>query len=156
LVRPHAEFDSLVLAGHSAGGQLALWATSRLVAAGTPVRGVLALAAVCDLAEAYRLDLDGGAVGDLLGGGPEEVPDRYAAGDPLALLPLGVPVRLLHGMTDEIVPVEFSRRYQAVAQLAGDRVALTELPDTGHFPVIDPRSAAWPTVLAELRAVAPP
>ena len=35
-------------------------------------RGVVALAPVADLAEAYRLDLDGGAVAALLGGGPDE------------------------------------------------------------------------------------
>ena len=35
-------------------------------------RGVVALAPVADLAEAYRLDLDDGAVAALLGGGPDE------------------------------------------------------------------------------------
>ena len=69
-----------VLVGHSAGGHLALYVRG----ARAPARsaGVLALAPVADLAEAYGLDLDAGAVAALLGGGPDEVPDRYAAADP--------------------------------------------------------------------------
>ncbi|HWG99022.1 MAG TPA: alpha/beta hydrolase fold domain-containing protein, partial [Pilimelia sp.] len=70
-----------VVVGHSAGGHLALW-----LAATAPrrLRGVLALAPVADLAAAHELDLDGGAVAALLGGGPADVPDRYAAADPAA------------------------------------------------------------------------
>src|SRR5262249_53337148 len=38
-----------IVAGHSAGGQLALWAATQV-----PTSGVLALAAVADLTEGYR------------------------------------------------------------------------------------------------------
>src|SRR5439155_426604 len=67
-----------ILAGHSAGGQLALWYAGR---APERVRAVLALAPVADLTVGYRLGLGDGAVGALLGGSPEQVPDRYAATD---------------------------------------------------------------------------
>jgi hypothetical protein len=66
--------SEVVLAGHSAGGHLALWAAGELVRAGTPPRGVLALAAVSDLVEAYSLNLDNGAVALLVGGGPQRGP----------------------------------------------------------------------------------
>jgi acetyl esterase/lipase len=158
-----------ILAGHSAGGHLALWyagsaaggtgtaAGGTGTAAGatgagvTPVRGVLALAPVADLALAHRLGLDDGAVAALLGGGPDEVPDRYAAADPMRSLPLGVPTVIVHGTEDDRVPVEVSRSYVAAARAAGDDVSLVELRDTEHFAVIDPRSAVWSTILGAFR-----
>ncbi len=136
-----------VLSGHSAGGHLALWLASRV-----PNRGVLALAPVADLAEGYRLGLSSGAVGELLGGGPGEVPDRYAAADPIAQVPAPVPVTLVHGDADDTVPVELSRRYVA----AGGTARLVELPEVDHYAVITPGSGAWPAVLAELAALAGP
>lgn len=132
-----------VLLGHSAGGQLVLW-----YAAGNPVRGVLALAPVADLALAYRLDLDGGAVADLLGGGPEQRPQRYARVDPARLPAPPAPTVIIHGTRDRQVPIELSRSYQAAT---GGRARLVE-PAVDHFAVIDPQAAAWPTVVAALRS----
>lgn len=132
-----------VLAGHSAGGQLALWCAGTGVPAA--YAGVVALAPVADLHEAHRLDLDNGAVAALLGGSPEDRPDRYAAADPCRLPPPRLPVVLLHGADDEQVPVELSARY---AELTG--ADLRVLPGVGHFALIDPRSTAWPAVLAAL------
>ena len=133
-----------VLAGHSAGGQLALWYAAR---APGRVRAVLALAPVADLALAYRLGLGDGAVGALLGGGPDEVPDRYAAADPARHGPLPVPAVLVHGTEDDRVPVTVSRSYAAVA---GPAVRLVELPGIEHFGLIDPLSPAWAEVLRAL------
>ncbi|GGM00506.1 alpha/beta hydrolase family protein [Micromonospora yangpuensis] len=139
-----------ILLGHSAGGQLALH-----VAAVAPqtVAGVLALAPVSDLAEAYRLDLDGGAVAALLGGGPAEFPDRYAAADPRSRLPLRRRVVVLHGTLDQQVPVAMSRAFVATAQATGSEVELVELDRCEHFALIDPDSAAWPQVTSALRSL---
>ncbi len=138
-----------VLAGHSAGGQLALWAAGRV-----PCRGVLALAPVADLGRGYRLGLGDGAVGGLLGGGPAEVPDRYAAVDPARLLPLPVPVVVVHGDLDRQVPVGIGRDYVAAARRTGTDARLVELAGVEHFGLIDPLSAAWPAVLAALDGLA--
>jgi acetyl esterase/lipase len=155
----------VVLAGHSAGGHLALWAAGRhLLPRDVPwhpepgaqprIAGVVPLAPVCDLAACYRLGLGGGAAADLLGGGPEQQPQRYALADPARLIPLGVSVRIVHGIADDQVPCQMSRSYAARACAAGDDTVLTELPKFGHFGVIDPRSAAWPAVLAAFRGLA--
>jgi acetyl esterase/lipase len=147
----------IVYAGHSAGGHLALWAALRhRLPAPAPGRldsaprlaGVLALAPVADLAEAYRLDLDRGAVEAFLGGGPQDVPDRYAAVDPAALGAPAAPVVLVHGDRDDRVPVEMSRRYLALTACR-----LVELPGADHFALIDPESAVWPQVLEALRSL---
>ena len=138
-----------VLAGHSAGGQLALWAAGRV-----PCRGVLALAPVADLGRGYRLGLGDGAVGELLGGGPDEVPDRYAAVDPARLPPLPVPVVVVHGELDRQVPVGIGRDYVAGARRAGTGARLVELAGVEHFGLIDPLSSAWPAVLDALDSLA--
>ena len=139
-VRGAVDPAKVVLAGHSAGGQLALWCAGR----GLPAAhgGVVALAPVADLAEAFRLDLDGGAVLELMGGGPDQVPDRYERADPCQLPAPSTPVVLVHGRADAYVPVDLSRRYAAHS-----RAELHLLDGVGHFDLIDPLSAAWPTVL---------
>ncbi|HEY9377111.1 MAG TPA: alpha/beta hydrolase [Jiangellaceae bacterium] len=137
----------IVLAGHSAGGQLALWCAGH----GLPLEyvGVVALAPVADLAEAFRLDLDGGAVRELLGAGPDEVPDRYARTDPTRLPAPAVPVIVVHGSDDSAVPPQLSERY-AMHTAAELRL----LDGVGHFELIDPRSAAWPVVHDAIRGIA--
>jgi acetyl esterase/lipase len=142
------ETTGTILAGHSAGGHLALWYGATHDARGQSgpgaLLGVLALAPIADLAEAYRLNLDDGAVAALLGGGPEQWPDRYAAADPMGLDPPTAPVTLLHGTVDTRVPIAQSRAYAAKPD---GHVQLVELPGVEHFGLIDPDSSAWPEVL---------
>jgi len=142
--------DRTIVAGHSAGGHLALW-----VAGEVAVTGVVGLAPVADLVATYQLDLDAGAVHAFLGGGPAEVPERYAAADPMQRLPVGVPVRLVHGDADQLVPISFSQRYADAAAAAGDRIRLEVAVGSGHFALIDPQSAAWPAVVDAVATVAP-
>lgn len=124
------------LVGHSAGGQLAIWAALRDHA--SPVHKVVALAPVADLREAYDRGLGEGAVAALMGGSPAELSEEYTAADAAGLLPGRVPVTVVHGALDERVPVEMSRRLRGVEYV--------ELPDVEHFGLIDPLSPAWPTV----------
>ncbi|MGH3469242.1 MAG: alpha/beta hydrolase [Thermocrispum sp.] len=145
----------LVLLGHSAGGQLAVWAASRhRQPAGSPwrrcdageVAGVVSLAGICDLAAAAAADLNDGAVGDLLGG--RITGEKLALADPMRLTGGGVPTVLLHGDCDGAVPLEQSAAYAEAARAAGDPVTLRVLPGVGHFAVIKPGSAGWPAVVA--------
>lgn len=133
------DLKRVVAAGHSAGGQLALWlAAQQLV----DLRGVVPLAAVSDLRRAYALQMNGGVVGELMGGSPDRVPQRYAAADPMELLPIPPPQRVLHGTADDTVPFDMSQRFAK----ASKNSKLVALPGAGHFDLIDPRSKAWPIV----------
>jgi acetyl esterase/lipase len=151
-----------VLAGHSAGGHLALWAASRhRLPVGSPwrtqappARAAVGLAAVSELAECYRLGLGRQAARAFMGGGPERLAGRYAAADPVGLLPTGVRVRLVHGAADDTVPVGMSLDYAKRARAAGDDVTCQVLPEAGHFEVIDPLSGAWDAVFGQFFAAA--
>jgi len=152
------DLDRVALVGHSAGGQLVLWAAGDraladaavLPAAGVRPALVVSLAGVCDLAAAAAADLGDGAVHGFLGGGPDTVPQRYGAASPLAVVPLGVPQVLVHGGDDRKVPVDQSRAYAAVARTAGDPVQLITLAGVDHMALVDPAGAAWDATLSPL------
>lgn len=153
------DLQRVVAVGHSAGGHLALWLAARFRLPSTapfwrpdplPITGVLGLAALADLVTAAEQALCNGAVVDLLGGMPVDQRVRYALASPAARLPLGVPQSHLVGANDLIVPPVYLQAYLDKAHASGDDTTLTILPGVGHFELVDPTSAAWPTILAAL------
>ncbi len=144
------DLDRVFAAGHSAGGQLALWLASRGRLAEKselyrenplPIRGVLGLAAITDLAQ-YRVgppDSCHSSVEQLLGGGPDKFPVRYAETSPQQRLPLGVPQIFIQGENDPIVDPASVRAYIAAAKAAGDTAVVLPLPAAGHFEASVPR-----------------
>ncbi len=139
-----------VLLGHSAGGHLVAWAATLPTTAAV---AAVSLGGVLDLALAAELALDPAAgvsaVEALLGGRPDDVPDRYAAADPARLGRPLLPVTALHGEHDDVVPVELGLSY---GERTGQQVVV--LPGADHFGLIDPAAGAWPTVLHHLAAAA--
>jgi acetyl esterase/lipase len=157
---PRLDTTRVVLAGHSAGGQLALWAASRRPgedpggASPLRVRGVVSLAGITDL-RAYGAAPGGcnSSVHPLLGGTPAEHPGRYAAVSPVERVPLGVPVRFVHGAQDPIVPVAQSRALLDRMRAAGESAELTIVEGAGHFDVIAPQAEAWKAVVKAIRSL---
>ena len=148
------DLDRVVAIGHSAGGQLAVWAAGR---AGLPagavgsaprvrVTGVIAQGAILDLIQGAVDELTTPAVPEFLGGMPDQVPERYQLASPQARLPLDVPVRCLHARDDDIVPFSQSADYVRAARAAGADASVIEVPG-GHFGVIDPTAPAWQAAL---------
>ena len=145
------DLERVVAVGHSAGGHLALWLASRPgLPAGTPgaaprvtVAAAVSLAGVADLVAGADEGLGRDACQELLGGGPDDVPDRYAMASPMARLPLGVPLLAVHGDADDRVPISQSETFVAAAAAAGDRAELVALPGVDHFAVIDPADGSW-------------
>lgn len=147
------DLKRVIAIGHSAGGQLALWLASR--GAVTPdsdlyvknpltLSGVLPLAPITDMASYASVPNCGEAVKPLMGGGPQDQAARYAQVSPMELPPLKIPVRLVHGGLDRIVPIEHSRRY---AERAGSSARLIVVDDAGHFEPVSPASSTWPKVV---------
>ncbi|MFL6023481.1 MAG: alpha/beta hydrolase family protein [Marmoricola sp.] len=142
--------------GHSAGGQLATWAASRT--AGTPggaaavlPRHTFSLAGVLDLQGAARHGVGGAAAAELLGGFPDEVPDRYRQADPALLAPKQ-PVTVVVGAQDQVVPSSQAATY--LVQQRGRPVTRLDVPG-GHFALIDPTSQAWKRVRRALDDLSP-
>ena len=145
-----------VILGHSAGGQLALILAGHQqqgpqpagagILPGKGVRGAVSLAGVVDLRRAWELKLSNDAVGEFLGGSPDNLGEHYREASPIEVPMPKLRQRLLHGVADTIVPIELSRRYAARKLAAKEDVKLTELASAGHFDLIDPRSAAWKAV----------
>ena len=133
----------VLVAGHSAGGHLAL------LAAGTmslpSLIGVVALAPVADLERADAMGLGDGACHGFLGCSAVARTDL----DPTRGPTPAVPVTIVHGANDSIVPLEISESY--VAAHPGTHLVVT--PTGGHFGVIDPLAPAWRTVVDELTSM---
>jgi len=151
------DLSHVVAIGHSAGGHLAAWAASRGdLPASAPgssprvtVTGVVAQAGVLSLRTGAVTGVGGSAIVDLLGGSPSEVPERYEWTDPIARVPLDVPVVCVHGHDDDSVPFSQSEAYVRAAHSAGATVELVECSG-GHMVHIDPASRAWAAVIERL------
>ena len=137
--------------GHSAGGHLALWAAARTTLSGNAPgavpsvmpRAVVSQAGVADLRLAAVTSPSDEPTLALMGGSPEQHPERYALASPCERLPLGVEQLVLHGDQDETVSMLISESYAAAAVAIGDPCELRVLPRTGHFEHIDPSTRAW-------------
>jgi acetyl esterase/lipase len=135
------DLNRVVALGHSAGGQLAGWLTSRR-AAPVVMTGAVLQAGLLDLVRGSEVGLRDGAVDAYLGGSPVQLPDAYAQASPIALLPLGVPTVCVHGTGDTLVPIEQSERFVAAAKRAGDSSDLRTF-DGDHFDPITVGTPAW-------------
>ena len=160
LARGHQlDLTRVIAIGHSAGGHLALWLAARPKIAKTsdlylenPLRltGAVDLDGPPDLKATIPLQqpvCGSPVITDLIGGSPEERPERYRAGSPIELLPLGVRQEVFVGK----MFAAQGAPYEAASRKAGDAVHTIVLPDATHFVFIDPESATWPQVLASVR-----
>ncbi|WP_173860861.1 alpha/beta hydrolase [Streptomyces sp. SAT1] len=159
---PQADPRRTVLTGHSAGGQLALWAAARHVLPAdapwrtdrpVPLRGVVALAPIADFEVAGKLGVCGGAALQLLGGA-DGFAARRAYADPSLLLPTGIATTVVQGRSDVEVPQAVAESYTEAAAKAGEVVGLTLLGEVGHFPLIDPAADACAVVAEEIAQLA--
>lgn len=161
------DLTRVVAVGHSAGGHLATWLAARKsipstspLHAATPlaIRGVVSLAGINDL-KAYRAtgpDACGGppTIDALTGVAARQGQDVYADTSPSEMLPTGSKLAVLSGDLDHIVPSSFGDAFGAQAKRSGDNVVVRTFVNAGHFELIDPQSAAWPDIVAEIDVIA--
>lgn len=158
------DLDRVVVSGHSAGGHLALWLAARhnlppeselYLTDPLPFAAVIALAPAADLEVTYRNQTCGDAAQKLVGGSPEEYPQRYVDGSPSSLLPLGIPQVIINGEHDAGW-LEVSRAYQGKVETAGEAVEIIIPPNAGHFEVVMPTSSTFALVRDTILAMIPP
>ncbi len=137
------DFKKMVVAGHSAGGQLALC----LASFEKNVTRVVSLAGVLDLRHGWDLHLSNDAVSDFLGGAPSVVPEHYREASPAERPLPHAEQKLIHGTDDASVPYEMSKSYSDSKRQAGENVELLTLENTGHFEIVDPASPVWEKIM---------
>jgi acetyl esterase/lipase len=164
--------DRVAAAGYSAGGHLAaLLGTATDVAGlddGCPAGGDASVRAVLSYAGPQDLRVNGPytqeqaqLVTNFLGVFPGDAPARAALASPVVHVSAGDPPFLLvHGTSDQLVPVEQSRRMSAALRKVGTPATVLELEGTGHAFVgltTSPRALVRCTTTAFLaRWLAPP
>lgn len=154
------DLDAVVLMGHSAGGQLALWAAARsnlpspnpfAETASLDFLGVIGLAPAPGLDALHERQVCGHVIDKLMGGSPTERPDRYRLVDPIHVAPLAPQVLIIGGRDFAWTPS--GQRYFEIAKARGDDVEMIEIAEAGHFELIDPDSSAFAVVLDATRRV---
>jgi len=124
--------------GGSAGGHLAMLLAAMWNSAGIQaplLRGVAAYCGIMDLTAQFVWDEARGSTmtRDFMGGTPSTCPDHYAKASPMMRAHLNMPpVWMTHGDSDEVVPVEQSRKMHARLLELGGSSIYHEVPDTGH------------------------
>ena len=150
--RWNLDLTRTVIAGHSAGGHLALWAAARdqLPAASPLARhdpllpgGVVSLAGIGDLRSfAPQVSLlCGPHIIERLTGAR----DTYAEISPAEMPAAGAPVVMISGVLDRLVPPYVADDFARTRSTAA--IALVEIPGAGHFDLVMPGTPAYATVL---------
>ncbi|GHG77834.1 hypothetical protein GCM10010919_33780 [Alishewanella longhuensis] len=148
------DLKQVVLAGHSAGGHLALLAAgesylhTKQNQQGTPllkpVKGVIGLAAITDLSS-YQSDATGcqRATRQFMGGNYPDLAGKYQEASP-SQQPSHPTTLLLHGRADTIVPL---------SQATDSGLPMQLLDDAGHFDWIHPKTEAFQHFLITVQAL---
>jgi acetyl esterase/lipase len=150
------DMNRFIVAGHSAGGHLALWYANRPEQfkrhLDAEPKGVLALAPAADLAYLYEKEVCGHVIDKLMHGGPADKAKEYQLASGMDRMPVNTPQHIILGLWDDSwTPVGF--RYVTEAVKAHAPIEVTIARDSGHFEMIDPRSSTWPMVLDAAKAL---
>ncbi|WP_159103267.1 S9 family peptidase [Tsukamurella sp. 1534] len=150
---PNLDLDNVVVAGHSAGGQLAVWASARSmltpgamgsVPAVTPA-AVVSMGGVLDMRRAVA---DGNVNTRLFLGLPDEFPQQFAVADPIQNINPKVPVTCFNGTSDRIVRPEGCESFTAALKAKGGHGQALLLQGAGHNVYLpsQAQNRYWPVV----------
>ncbi|GFD94277.1 hypothetical protein KUL156_16430 [Alteromonas sp. KUL156] len=139
-IKVEGDYSQTYIAGHSAGGHLALLAAQQLSEhfPNYGVKKVLGLAAITDI-QSYALGTNScqTATEAFMKGKPTDNPDAYQNATPSAKH-IDTPIILLQGDADSIVPVQH-------ATMAGTEKRI--IKNGGHFDWLHPESTSFDALL---------
>lgn len=144
--------ERVAVVGHSAGAHAALWVASRpsLPVASDigskqslPINVAVAIDGPGDLAPFVGFDAEvcgKPVIVPLLGGLPEEQPERYRLASPSDNLPTATRQYLI---ASAVLTPDAAEHYRSLAAKKGQTVHVLDVKDGGHFDIIAPGSDAW-------------
>ena len=158
------DLDRVVAVRHSSGAHLAGWLARRpALPEDSPIRGpdplpvraAVAIDGPLDLAALGASGADAEVCGtpviaELLGGSPDQVPDRYRQASPAEMPPTGA--RLYVAPAVMMLTFEPPDGVSDLTEAMTPPPMLTPVPDSDHFQLIDPGQPAWAVVLDAIRA----
>ncbi|MFW0793764.1 alpha/beta hydrolase [Gordonia sp. CPCC 205515] len=157
---PQLDIKESVVVGHSAGGQLAVWAGTRhrldhheLGSAPefTPEH-VISLAGPLDMRRAVALG--DSRIVRVLGGTPTQYPQRYAAVDPIQNLDPSIGVIAVNGGADTTVPPVLAEKYVDADNAAGGRARAIIMPGQTHSSIVNPHTRAFDQIVELITRIA--
>jgi len=144
--------ERVVVIGHSAGAHAALWLGLRpslrdaaYLTGESPLRpaAVVAIDGIADLGGWIGADAavcGKPVIAPLMGGTPEEVPERYALASPIDNTPLGISQYLV---ASKIMTPDMARSYAETATSNGDDVRVLQVVEGGHHDIMAPTTELW-------------
>ncbi|MBM7368986.1 alpha/beta hydrolase family protein [Gordonia hydrophobica] len=157
---PELNIDNVVVAGHSAGGQLAMWSGTRHDLENNEVGAkpkfspehVISLAGPLDMRVAVTMgDMN---IVTALDGTPAQVPERYKMVDPIQNIDPDIPTIAMNGDKDRIVPAILSQNYVAAAKRLGATSSFVMIPGGNHVSIVDVNNPQFMTVLETINRAA--
>jgi len=142
-IENEGRYTNIYIAGHSAGGHLALLAAQRLSSSSlnlsrANIKRIIGLAAITDI-QSYAMGHNSCqlATAKFMNGTPEDVPTAYQRATPRPTHG-SLPITLLQGDADSIVPARH-------AVLSGTNQKITK--NGGHFDWLHPESTSFDALL---------
>lgn len=157
------DLKRVIVIGHSAGGQLALWLASLNKVSPNNLlykkdflkfKGAVILGGVTDLKilqdKKAETICGKGILNKILGSG-KGAQKRLELLSPMELLPIGIPQILIYGENDGIVPPILGELYTKSAELSGDKnVKYIKVQGAAHQEYVVPNSIVWPFLRDEI------
>ena len=142
-IENEGRYTNIYIAGHSAGGHLALLAAQRLSSSSLSlsranIKRIIGLAAITDI-QSYAMGHNScqSATAKFMNGTPEDVPTAYQRATPSSTHG-SLPITLLQGDADSIVPARH-------AVLSGTNQKI--IKNGGHFDWLHPESTSFDALL---------
>ncbi|PKZ65296.1 alpha/beta hydrolase [Gordonia terrae] len=158
---PQLRIDDELVIGHSAGAQLAVWGGTRHRLTDDEVGSRPAFVPSRVVSISGPLDMryavghgNNRVITHILGGTPQQVPDRYDSVDPIRNLDPALPVTMFHGLADTDVDPNNSRRYSRALDAAGGSTELQLFDGETHTSLVHHQSPAYNRILDRLDDIA--
>ncbi|WP_018295822.1 alpha/beta hydrolase [Corynebacterium lubricantis] len=150
---PELNLDASIVAGHSAGAQLAVWGATRNNNTGDLLGGhpqfkpseIISLSGPLDLS--WAANHGDTRIEYAIGGTPEQYPDRFESVDPILNMDPTIPVVAVHGDADDLVPKENSIHYVDALNADNGKGELVLLMNENHTSYLKADSPSYPKVI---------